>query len=109
MGAGGLRLEPVLLLRREAGCGVCGGDAADLEEPADALRDDAGELGADVGRREPAFELGLLLLEHAEVGLGLVVGLFCAFRVVVGIEDRLLEGLGVEVGELGRREVGARV
>ena len=48
-----------------------------------------------VGRREPAFEPGLLLLEHAEVDLGLVAGLFCAFCAVIGIEDGVLEGLGV--------------
>ena len=64
-----MTLGAVLLQRREVGGGgVCGGDGADLDELAAAVGDDARELGADVGLREPVFELGPLLLEHAEAG-----------------------------------------
>ena len=65
---GGLGLGTMLLQRREVSGGVCGGDGADLDKLATAVSDDAQELGADVGLREPVFELGPLLLEHAEAG-----------------------------------------
>ena len=45
------------------------------------------ELGVDVGLREPAFELGALLLEHAGVGFDLIVSLFSALCTVDGAED----------------------
>ena len=70
-------LRAVLLPRREVGGGgFCGGDGADLDKLATAVGDDAGELGADVGMREPALELAPLLLEHADAGIDLVASLF---------------------------------
>ena len=73
MGAGRLGLGAVLFQRQEVGGGVCGGDGADLDGLATTVGDNAGEPsadvgGADVGLRELAFELGSLLLEHAEAG-----------------------------------------
>lgn len=75
---GGLRSETVLQ-RREVG-GVCGRDGAGLVELVAAVGDEEGEQGEDVGGsdasganiglREPTFELGPLLLQQAEAGLG---------------------------------------
>ena len=64
----GMGLRAVLLRRqKKGGGGIYGGDGADLDELAAAVRDDARELGVDVGGadvvlREPWLELGPLPL-----------------------------------------------
>ena len=59
----------------------------DLGELAATTDDDAEELGANVGLGEPAFELGPLLLEHAEADLGLAGNMFSALCAVTRIDD----------------------
>ncbi len=86
--------------------GVLGGDGGDGDELTAALRDEARELGPDVGVAElcaceEAVELDPGLLEHAETGFGLVAGLLCALSAVLALQDRLARRLG-ELGFGGR-------
>ena len=85
--------------------GVLGGDGGDGDELAATVRDDAGEVGPDVGGAhlcldEIVFDLGPAFLEDTEAGLELVAGLLRALRTVLGVGDRLAGGLG-ECGGLG--------
>ena len=95
-------LGAVLLWRRDVlgSGGVYGGNGADLEALSAAVGDYAGELGAEVGLREPAFGFGPLLLGHADAGLGLIASLFCTFCAAARIQDGVAVGLG-EVGPRG--------